>query len=208
MIECRGIDARVGNFTIRNVSFVLAAGTHAVLMGPTASGKTTLLELIAGAIVPDAGKILVSGVDVTTTAPELRGVGMVPQHGYLFPHLNVRQNIQYGVADAITALNVAQRFGIGHLVNRSVASLSGGERQLVALCRAIAPRPVVLLLDEPLSALDDQRRNVTLGEFDKLQAEYGFTVLHVTHQPTDAGLLTTRLDMANGELTVAAAPLT
>lgn len=186
---------------LRDVSFVVPLGAHAVLTGPTASGKTTLLGLIAGAITPTAGEIRVAGIGVTFTAPELRGVGLVPQHGYLFPHLNVRQNMEYGARDSSTVFHLAQRFGVDHLMSRSVASLSGGERQLVALCRGLAPRPAVLLLDEPLSALDGKRQGTALREFAVLQSERGFTVLHVTHQEADAGFATTRLEMANGMIT-------
>lgn len=204
MIECRGVQTRVGNFTLRDISFVVPMGAHAVLTGPTASGKTTLLELIAGAITPTAGEIRVAGADVTSTAPEMRGVGLVPQHGYLFPHLNVRQNVEYGARDSDTVSELARQFGVDHLMDRSVASLSGGERQLVALCRALAPQPAVLLLDEPLSALDGKRREAALREFAILQAGQMFTVLHVTHHEADAALATMRLEMADGTISVAA----
>ena len=203
MIECRGVHTRIGGFALRDVSFSIPAGAHTVLTGPTASGKTTLLELIAGAVTPTAGGIIVCGIDVTSTAPELRNVGMVPQHGYLFPHLNARANIEYGTRDATAVTGLAERFGISHLMDRAVASLSGGERQLVALCRALAPRPAVLLLDEPFSALDGNSREAALHQFSMLQAEQDFTVLHVTHQEIDARFATARLEMANGVVTIA-----
>ncbi len=203
MIECRGINARVGNFMLRDVSFAVSTGAHAVLTGPTASGKSTLLELIAGAVAPITGKISICGVDVTSTEPELRNVGIVPQHGYLFPHLSVRANMAYGTRDANTVPELARRFGIGHLMDRAVVSLSGGERQLVAVCRALAPRPAVLLLDEPFSALDAGSCEAALHQFAMLQAEQAFTVLHVTHQESDAQFASERLEMANGAVTVA-----
>mgnify|MGYP001551158558 FL=1 len=201
MVECRDVSARVGSFAVRNVSFAIPAGAHAVLTGPTAAGKTTLLELIAGAISPDSGRVLIGGTDVTLALPETRSVGLVPQHGYLFPHLSVRRNLKYGAADAAVVDELAQRFGIGHLMDRSVTLLSGGERQLVALCRALGARPAVLLLDEPFSALDTGRRDAALREFAMLQAERAFTTLHVTHQESDALLATHRLEMADGILT-------
>ena len=201
MIECRGIHARVGRFALRNVSFVIPAGAHAVLTGPTASGKTTLLELIAGAVHASAGEVVRDGMNVTHLAPELRGIGLVPQHGYLFPHLDVRRNMEYGGSATANVQELARRFGIQHLMDRSVASLSGGERQLVALCRALAPRPTVLLLDEPLSALDAARRRATLDEFSTLQSELSLTVLHVTHQHTDQVHATQLLEMADGAIT-------
>lgn len=201
MIECASISASVGHFALRDISFVIPTGGHAILTGPTASGKTTLLELIAGAMVPVSGEIRVHGANITYIDAGLRGVGLVPQHSYLFPHLNVRQNMEYGTRGASTVFEVAQRFGVDHLMDRSVASLSGGERQLVALCRALAPRPSVLLLDEPVSALDGERRDATLRQFSMLQGERGFTVLHVTHQHSDMAFATTWLEMANGIVT-------
>ncbi len=102
MIECVHIGARVGNFEIRDVDFVVPTAAHCVLTGPTASGKTTLLEIIAGAVAPTTGNVRIAGLDVTANAPELRGVGLVPQHGYLFPHLSTRENISYGTRDAGT----------------------------------------------------------------------------------------------------------
>lgn len=206
MIECRAVQAQVGNFTLRDISFIVPTGAHAILAGPTASGKTTLLELIAGAIVPSAGTILVNGVDVTSTAPDLRGVGLVPQHGYLFPHLNVRQNIEYGAHDPAMVSSLVRGFGIEHLADRSIALLSGGERQLVALCRALAPHPSVLLMDEPLSALDRGRREAALHEFAALRARCSFTVLHVTHQDGDAGLGSVHFEMSDGTMTRASLP--
>lgn len=202
MIECVDIQAQVGNFTIRGASFIVPAGAHAVLTGPTASGKTTLLELIAGGIAPTAGSVRIDGRDVTIHAPESRGVGLVPQHGYLFPHLNVRQNVAYGNRDERIVSQLTRRFGVDHLLDRAVSALSGGERQLVALCRALAARPTALLLDEPVSALDRTRRAAVLREFADLQAEWGLTVLHVTHDETDTGFATVRLGMADGVVSV------
>jgi ABC-type sugar transport system ATPase subunit len=202
MIECRNINAGVGNFRLHDISFVIPAGAHAVLTGPTASGKTTLLELIAGAILPTSGQIMANGVDVTLIPPEARSVGLVPQHGYLFPHLDVRQNIGYGAVDRNAAEDLAPRFGVDRLLDRSVASLSGGERQLVALCRALAAQPAVLLLDESFSALDASRRSDALREFALLQSERLLTVLHVSHLESDTSIATVRLEMADGTLRV------
>ncbi|MEO8945774.1 MAG: ATP-binding cassette domain-containing protein [Gemmatimonadaceae bacterium] len=204
MLECRQLSVRAGTFMLRDVSFAIPSGGHAVLTGPTASGKTTLLELVAGAMAPTSGSVIANGVDVTNTPAESRGIGYVPQHGYLFPHLDVRRNIEYGANAVGTADNLASRFGIAHLLNRDITSLSGGERQLTALCRAVAPQPRILLLDEPLSALDSQRCSAALNELAALQTEQQFTVLHVTHHPADAGLATLRLEMSDGIVTVVA----
>ncbi|MEO7043171.1 MAG: ATP-binding cassette domain-containing protein [Gemmatimonadaceae bacterium] len=201
MIECRDVNARVGNFAIRAVTFVVPQGVHAALTGPTASGKTTLLELIAGAIAPRSGIVRVGGIDVTGRPPETRGIGFVPQHGYLFPHLNTSENVRYGARDPATVASLTRRFGIEHLMDRTVTKLSGGERQVVALCRSLAPRPDVVLLDEPFAALDADRRATVLNEFSALQVEWGFTVLHVTHDESDARSATLRLVMSDGSIT-------
>jgi ABC-type sugar transport system ATPase subunit len=203
MLECRRLNARAGTFMLRDVSFSVEAGGHAVLTGPTASGKTTLLELIAGAIAPEAGSVIANGVDITDASPESRAIGYVPQHGYLFPHLDVRRNIEYGASGSGTVKDLATRFGIDHLMNRGIASLSGGERQLTALCRALAPHPRILLLDESLSALDSRRCAATVSKLAALQAEQQFTVLHVTHHAADAALATLHLEMDDGRLVTA-----
>jgi molybdate/tungstate transport system ATP-binding protein len=203
MLECSGVSAQVGSFRLHDISLTIPTGAHAVLIGPTASGKTTLLELIAGAIVPTSGDVIVNDVHVTDLPPERRGVGLVPQHGYLFPHLNVRRNIAYGARDVRAISDVARRFGIHDLLDRSVVSLSGGERQLVALCRALAAQPAILLLDEPLSALDRQRREQALREFGELQRERAICVLHVTHEESDTKFATVRFEMRDGCATLA-----
>ncbi len=202
-IECRAICTRVGGFQLRDVSLAVPTGGHAVITGPTASGKTTLLEVIAGADMPISGHVIAGDVDVTFAPPESRGIGLVPQHGYLFPHLDARRNIEYGAVGERTAGDLARRFGVNHLMQRFVSSLSGGERQLVALCRALAARPSVLLLDEPFSALDATRRAAALSEFASLQIEWAFTVLHVTHVESDAIGATQRFEMNDGELRAA-----
>jgi molybdate/tungstate transport system ATP-binding protein len=126
---------------------------------------------------------------VSSLPPERRGVGFVYQHGYLFPHLSVEQNVAYGAADAALARDVARRLGADALAGRDVRALSGGERQLVAIARALARRPRVLLLDEPFSALDPRRRTIVRREVRAIHEEWGLTVLQVTHDFTEAGLL-------------------
>lgn len=200
MIECIGLGVRAGKFELRDISFTIPSGTHAVLTGPTASGKTTLLEVLAGALVPAAGEIRLDGQNITRRLPEERGIGFVPQHGFLFPHLDVRDNIRYGAKGGGDVAGLASRFGITLLMDRSISSLSGGERQVVALCRALATRAPVLLLDEPFSALDDARRADVLRELAGLQAERSLTMLHVTHQTTDAERATLRFEMNQGTL--------
>jgi len=201
MIECRGVVVQAGRFALRDVSFVVPSGGHAVLTGPTASGKTTLLDTIAGLARPVRGSVLLGGLDVTHAPPELRAIGIVPQHGYLFPHLSARDNVAYGTTNASLVSALMTRFAIATLASRSVDALSGGERQLVALCRALATRPRVLLLDEPFSALDEARRLDAAAQLAVIQREDGFTVLHATHHATEAGARASmRLEMLDGTL--------
>ena len=194
MIEARALGARAGAFVLRDVTFTVPAGAYGVVIGPAGSGKTTLLETIAGIVRQTAGSLRLGGArdaarDARTLPPEARGVGFVYQHAYLFPHLGVRENIAYGAADAATAAEAAGRRGAAALYDRPVAALSGGERQLVALARALATRPPVLLLDEPFSALDPRRRTHVRREVRALHREWGTTVLQVTHDFAEAGLL-------------------
>ncbi|HKG94083.1 MAG TPA: ATP-binding cassette domain-containing protein [Gemmatimonadaceae bacterium] len=194
MIEARGLSARAGAFELRDVTFQVPAGAYGVVIGPAGSGKTTLLETIAGVTPARSGALLLPGPggaprDATRLAPEARDVGFVYQHAYLFPHLSVAENVAYGAPDAEAAREAAARLGADALYGRPVAALSGGERQVVALARALARRPRVLLLDEPFGALDPRRRSAVRREVRRAHRERGLTVLQVTHDFTEAGLL-------------------
>jgi molybdate/tungstate transport system ATP-binding protein len=194
MIEAVGVEARAGDFRLEDVSFVVPSGSWGVVIGPAGSGKTTLLETIAGVVPLVAGRVKMDGRDVTFAPVNDRGVGLVYQHAYLFPHLSVRENVAYGAASPADGAEMAERLGIAELGSRHVASLSGGERQLVALARALAQRPRVLLLDEPFSALDPKRRGITRRVVRDVHRARATTVLQVTHDFAEAGLL--------GEVTV------
>jgi molybdopterin-binding protein len=189
VIEVIKLSARVGGFTLDEVSFTVPRGKYGVVIGPAGSGKTTLLETIAGVTGRTSGTLRLDGVEAHHLPPERRNVGLVYQHGYLFPHLSVAQNVAYGARDDETMREVIQRLGAESLLSRGVMSLSGGERQLVAIARTLARRPSILLLDEPFSALDPRRRETTRRELRRLHREWGFTVLQVTHDFTEAGLL-------------------
>ena len=189
MIETRALGARAGDFRLHDVSFTLPSGNWGIVLGPAGAGKTTLLETIAGVRRASGGRVLLRGADVTRLAPEQRGLGIVYQRGYLFPHLSVRENVRYGARDATWADAMSDRFGASALHARPVASLSGGERQIVALARALARRPDILLLDEPFAALDPRRRTHVRRELHALQRELGMTVLQVTHDFAEAGTL-------------------
>jgi molybdopterin-binding protein len=189
MISLQRVNARAGSFTLSDVSFDVPRGGYGVVIGPAGSGKTTLLETIAGLIRPTSGRILLGGDDLTRAPPEARRLGIVYQHAYLFPHLDVRANIAYGAANAETAADMSDRFGVTAMADRAVESLSGGERQLVAMARALARRPEVLLLDEPFSALDPRTRTFARRTVRALYQAHRFTVLQVTHDFAEAGLL-------------------
>ncbi|HEX6467946.1 MAG TPA: ABC transporter ATP-binding protein [Streptosporangiaceae bacterium] len=173
------------------MSFDVSAGRVLVVLGPSGAGKTTLLEVIAGLRPHRSGRILLGGEDVTRLPPERRRIGMVFQGGALFPHLSVRENVRFGPrtraqasADAADAL--LDRLGITHLADRSPRSLSGGERQRAALARALATRPDLLLLDEPLSALDPPTREEIRALLQELLSGLRIPTIHVTHDRDEA----------------------
>jgi molybdopterin-binding protein len=189
MISLQHVSARAGRFELTDISFDVPQGAYGIVIGPAGSGKTTLLETIAGVVRATAGRVLLGGDDLTTAPPERRRLGIVYQHAYLFPHLTVRENVEYGASNHEVIDDVSARFGVDALANRSVESLSGGERQLVAIARALARRPEVLLLDEPFSALDPRTRNIVRRVLRTVYYERRFTVLQVTHDFAEAGLL-------------------
>ncbi len=197
MIRVVGLSKRLGTFQLRGVSFELARGDYAVLLGPTGSGKTVLLETLVGINRPDSGEVWLDGRDVTRWAPERRGIGFVYQRSMLFPNLSVRGNIAYGLRYHGVASGergwvverVAELLAIGQLLDRDIAGLSGGEMQKVALARALAIEPRVLLLDEPLAALDPLAKESLQAELAALHRKLGMTIIHVTHDQEEARVL-------------------
>jgi molybdopterin-binding protein len=190
MIRLDQICLTVGGFRLDRVSLEVPAGGYGLVIGPTGSGKTSLLEAIAGHLPIESGKIELDGRDVTGEPPETRGVGFVYQAYHLFPHRNVRENIGYGLRNrgdsASRVEQLAQLLGIGPLLDRPVQGLSGGEQQRVALARALAPRPRFLLLDEPFAAVDPALRRVLRRELQSIREQEGVTTLQVTHDVEDA----------------------
>ncbi len=175
------------------------------LVGPSGAGKTTVLRAIAGLLDPDAGRIALGdeawfdGAAGTALAPEERSVGLVFQDYALFPHLSVRRNVEFG--GRARAAELLERFGVAHLAEDRPGAISGGERQRVALARALARDPAVLLLDEPLAALDAQTRAEVRGELQDLFAELDLPTLLVTHDFRDAAALADRVGvLVNGTL--------
>jgi molybdopterin-binding protein len=190
VIRLEGVTLAAGAFRLEEISLEVPAGGYALVIGPTGSGKTSLLEAIAGHLPALAGRILLDGRDVTAVPPEARGIGFVHQAYHLFPHLSVRENIGYGLKGAVAAgervEELAAMLGITPLLGRSTRGLSGGEQQRVALARALAPRPTVLLLDEPFAAVDPALRRVLRRELQEIREREGVTTLHVTHDVDDA----------------------
>lgn len=194
---------------LEDVTISIPTNTYAVLMGPTGCGKTTLLEIICGLRKPTAGRVLLDGRDVTRLEPRERGIGYVPQDLALFPRLTVRQQIAFAprlagmpVSDQQSLVDrLANQLGIAPLLGRQPDSLSGGEKQRVALARALAARPKLLLLDEPLSALDESTRAEASSLLQSIQKEHSLTVLHVTHSSSEAEMLgQLHLRLVNGRL--------
>ena len=201
MLRLVDISLKLGNFSLRNISFDVKQGEYVVLLGPTGTGKTVLLETIAGLYHPDSGDIYVKGLDVTRFSPETRHLGVVYQDYALFPHLTVYANIAFGlklkkktdrdVRNAV--LKMAHFLEIDYILNRRPRLLSGGERQRVALARALILEPHMLLLDEPLSALDRLTKDRLRRELKRIHGEIGVSILHITHDLSEAFFLADRL---------------
>jgi len=197
MIEIQHLSCRFGDFALDDISLRVGQAQYWVLLGPSGCGKSVLLQTIAGFFAPMAGRILLDGRELTSQAPEKRNIGLVFQQAALFPHLSVRANIEYGLvarrvpqAEARRTVDeLVERLGLGAILPRPVATLSGGEAQRVAIARALAVRPVLLLLDEPLSALDHNARLELQAELARLQKELALTTLHVTHSREEAAAL-------------------
>jgi ABC-type sugar transport system ATPase subunit len=201
MIELKNITIRVGQLLLENLSFRVETGQYAVVMGKTGIGKTTILESICGLRSVQSGSILINQVDVTNWSPADRHVGYSPQDLALFPTMTVRQHLEFALkvrrrpASEIAARvqELARLLDIQPLLNRNVKGLSGGEAQRVALGRALSFGPSVLLLDEPLSALDADTRQSTQELLKNLNELTGVSVLHVTHNQEEAEMLGDRV---------------
>jgi putative spermidine/putrescine transport system ATP-binding protein len=190
---------------VAGVDLDIGAGEFFTLLGPSGSGKTTTLRVIAGFERPDAGRVELQGVDVTRVAPSQRAVNTVFQDYALFPHMTVAENVEYGLRvkgmsrreRRQQAESVLDRVRLPGLGNRKPAQLSGGQRQRVALARAIVNRPPVLLLDEPLGALDLKLRQEMQTFLKALQRDLGITFVYVTHDQEEALTMSDRLAVFN-----------
>jgi spermidine/putrescine ABC transporter ATP-binding subunit len=216
-IELRGVTKYYGSVrALDDFSFQVLAGEFFTLLGPSGCGKTTALRSIAGFVIPDAGEVFIKGDRVTALPPHRRRVGMVFQHYALFPHRTVAQNIAFGLR-----MQRASRHDIARRVDEALAlvqlpgygdrfprQLSGGEQQRVALARAAVTRPTVLLLDEPLGALDKKLRERRQMELKRLQREIGITTIYVTHDQEEALTMSDRIAvMQSGRIEQIGSPL-
>src|SRR5271165_349984 len=199
-----------GAVVLKPLTMSVAAGEILAMIGPSGSGKTTALRAVAGFVRPAAGRILIGGTDVTNLPPYERGLAMVVQNYALFPHMRVSENVAFGLNARGAAKDlIAQRIedslrivGMSKFASRFPRELSGGQQQRVAIARALAVRPRVLLLDEPLSALDAQIRRSMVEEIARLHADLpDLTILYVTHDQSEALTLADRIAiLRDGEL--------
>jgi putrescine transport system ATP-binding protein len=216
LLRIEGVVKTFGSFrAVDGVSLDIRAGEFFALLGPSGCGKTTLLRMLAGFEAPDEGRILLAGEDIASTLPHQRPVNMMFQNYALFPHLSVRDNIAFGLkragmARADIAARVAEMVALVKLEGlekRKPDQLSGGQRQRVALARSLARRPQVLLLDEPMAALDKKLRESTQGELMELQRRLGLTFIIVTHDQDEAMTVASRIGvMQAGRLEQVASP--
>jgi ABC-type Fe3+/spermidine/putrescine transport system ATPase subunit len=201
-LALEGVTRRFGEHTaVDDVSLEIAAGELLALIGASGSGKTTTLRIVAGYEVPDSGRVILDGRDITGLPPQSRGFGMVFQHYALFPHMPVEDNVAFGLqARGIPKAKRLERarsaldsVGLGNAGRRGIQSLSGGEQQRVALARALVIEPQVLLLDEPLSNLDPTLRQTTRDDLRAMLHRVGVSALFVTHDQEDAFAIADRI---------------
>ncbi|WP_372395482.1 ABC transporter ATP-binding protein [Azospirillum sp. HJ39] len=207
MVQLHAVTKRYGDFeALHSIDLSIAKGEFVTLLGPSGSGKSTLLNLIAGMIMPSSGRIVIDGRDATTLPTNRRGLGMVFQNYALMPHMTVFENIAFPLQvrglpkDEIRrkVTGVLDLIQLGHVAGRKPRELSGGQQQRVSLARCIVYNPALILMDEPLGALDKKLREQMQLEIKRLHAELGITMLYVTHDQDEALTMSDRIVLMNG----------
>jgi molybdopterin-binding protein len=205
MIAIKNLKVDLGDFLLQNINLDIEPGEYFIVLGPTGAGKTVLLESIAGLYPVLDGEVWIGDKEITGLSPEKREIGIVYQDQGLFPHLSVEKNIAFGLKMRKCPKNEAKAkmdaivdvVGVSHLLKRSPTTLSGGEKQKVALARALVTEPKVLLLDEPLSALDPETRERMQEELREIHRRIALVVIHVTHDFEEAIALGHRVAVLN-----------
>jgi len=207
MVELQGVSKRYADVdALHPVDLTIAKGEFVTLLGPSGSGKSTLLNLIAGMVAPSSGRIVIDGRDATTLPTNQRGLGMVFQNYALMPHMTVFENIAFPLqVRKVPKAEIRRRVGavldliqLGHVANRRPRELSGGQQQRISLARCIVYNPALILMDEPLGALDKKLREQMQLEIKRLHAELGITMLYVTHDQDEALTMSDRIVLMNG----------
>ncbi len=214
MIEVKEIIKSYGNSdnkiqVLKGISLRIKDGDFAVILGASGSGKSTFLNVVSGLEYPDSGKVLYDGTDITTLSDKeltlfrKENVGFIFQQYYLLPNMSVDKNVKMGADLGWNKAyrNIIEAVGLGEKLHKYPSELSGGEQQRVSVARALAKKPKVLFLDEPTGALDEQTGRQVLDYICKLQKEYGFTIVMVTHNLNIAEMATTVIKMNSGKVT-------
>lgn len=205
MLKIQNLNKNLGEFTLKNINFEIEKGEYFVLLGPSGTGKSIILETIAGLYKPDSGRIYFNEIDLTNEYPENREIGFVYQDYVLFPHISVKENIIFGLKQkklSKSEINkklddILSMFNISHLINRKPLTLSGGEKQRVAIARAIITSPKILLMDEPLSSLDPKTKEEFIYMLKDIHNKRKNTVIHVTHDFNEALFLADKIAVIN-----------
>ncbi|MFP4497175.1 MAG: ATP-binding cassette domain-containing protein [Vulcanimicrobiota bacterium] len=206
MIDIQNLFAQAGEFRLKEINLSLEESEYFVILGPTGGGKTVLAECIMGLQKISQGKVYMENKDITNILPEERGIGYLPQEYCLFPHLNVTENIEFGMRihkvsiDAIKKRveELSKLLKIESIMKRTILHLSGGEKQRVSLARALAMKPKAIVLDEPLSALDESLRSFLAAELKKIQRKTGATFVHICHNFDEAMDVADRVAIMDG----------